>query len=333
MMTRHVRRVLPRRLRQNRLCGALLLGCALVPVAEASLNTAVITASAVSPSCISWRISGICYWLQCGWGGCRVRTSVRVTHFIPQSVVSVYQAPGQNPWAEMSLVSAASGGIENAVTGVLSGVSAGGGNSEQKFEAKRKTNLHFFYADAIGHPATSLIGGSISGYACDSAATPLFPYYLSTLDSVPWRLGVPEMAYPEALIPGKREIGSQTSGNMWGNIYPRNGFVTQQDGDKAAAVVAQRVADIMTRTGQMHTYIPLKGHKRDGYWPPETVTENTGTKNHKWQRLSPELKNSCAVFPDGSGPQGKDGNYAWALWQPYSCCKRRGQTFLYSTNF
>ncbi|EEC8098651.1 TIGR03756 family integrating conjugative element protein, partial [Escherichia coli] len=24
---------------------------------------------------------------------------------------------------------------------------------------------------------------------------------------------------------------------------------------------------------------------------------------------------------------------AFALWQPYSCCKKRGQTFLGSTNF
>lgn len=318
---------------RRRLAGALLLGCSLVPVAEASLSTATLVASAASPSCISWRISGICYWLKCGWGGCRIRTSVRVSHFIPQAVVSAYHAPGENPWREMSLVSGAAGGIENAVTGVLSGVSAGGGNSEQKFEAKRKTALHFFYADAIGHRATTLIGGSIPGYSCDSAATPLFPYYLSTLDSVPWRLGVPEMAYPEAIIPGKREIGGQSRGNMWGNLYPRSGFVNQQDGDKAAAVVAQRVADIMTRTGQAHTYVPLKGNRRDGYWPPDAVTENTGTKNHKWQRLSPGLKNSCAVFPDEGGAQAQDGNYAWALWQPYSCCKRMGQKFLYSTTF
>lgn len=171
---------------RRRLAGALLLGCSLVPVAEAGLNTATLVASAASPSCISWRISGICYWLKCGWGGCRIRTSVRVSHFIPEAVVSAYHAPGENPWQEMSRVSGAAGGIENAVTGVLSGVSAGGGNSEQKFEAKRKTDLHFFYADAIGHPATTLIGGSIPGYSCDSAATPLFPYYLSTLDSVPW---------------------------------------------------------------------------------------------------------------------------------------------------
>lgn len=139
--------------------------------------------------------------------------------------------------------------------------------------------------------------------------------------------------YPEALIPGQREIGSTTSGNMWGNVYPRSGFVTQTDSYKSAAVVVQRVADIITRQGQLHVYSPLTGQRSPGYWPPEPVQENTGTKNHKWQRLSPQLSQSCAVFPDTGGLTAEDGNYAWALWQPYSCCKRRGQTFLYSTDF
>ncbi|EPH6592434.1 TraU family protein, partial [Escherichia coli] len=71
-----------------------------------------------------------------------------------------------------------------------------------------------------------------------------------------------------ALIPGKREIGSQEEENMWGNVYPRSGFVTQTDDDKAAAVVAQRVADIITRTGEPHVYQAVKAGKKDGYWPP-----------------------------------------------------------------
>ncbi|EHT8879160.1 TraU family protein [Salmonella enterica] len=112
-----------------------------------------------------------------------------------------------------------------------------------------------------------------------------------------------------------------------------SGFITQQDDYKAGAVIAQRVADIITRSGQIHVYQPLVGHRSPGYWPPDPVTENTGTKNHKWQRLSPALSQSCAVFPDTGGHVAENGNYAWALWQPYSCCKRRGQTFLYSTNF
>ncbi|WP_315941019.1 TraU family protein [Avibacterium paragallinarum] len=41
-----------------------------------------------------------------------------------------------------------------------------------------------------------------------------------------------------------------------GNIYPRGGVVTQVDDYKASAVIAQRVADIVTRTGQLHIYQP-----------------------------------------------------------------------------
>ncbi|HEB0595863.1 TPA: TIGR03756 family integrating conjugative element protein, partial [Pseudomonas aeruginosa] len=31
--------------------------------------------------------------------------------------------------------------------------------------------------------------------------------------------------------------------------------------------------------------------------------------------------------------QAVDGEYAWALWRPYSCCQRKGQIFLGSTDF
>ena len=49
--------------RSRHRAGVLLLSMAVLPVAEASLNTAQIVASAASQSCISWRVSGICYWL------------------------------------------------------------------------------------------------------------------------------------------------------------------------------------------------------------------------------------------------------------------------------
>lgn len=287
---------------------AMMLSAAGVPAANAALNSVQIVASAVSQSCISWRVSGICYWLFCSWGGCTVRTSVKVTHFIPEAVVSAYNAPGGNPWREMSMVSQAAGGLESSITSALGGVAAGGGNNELKTPGQRKTNLHFKYADANGHPATTLIGGSIAGYSCRSAATPFVPYFLSTLDSLAWRTGMPESLYPEALVPGQREVGSQAAANMWGNVYPRSGFVTQVDDDKAGALVAQRVADIITRTGQPHVYQPLMGQRSEGYWPPGAVQENTGTSNHKWQRLAPQLSQSCAVFPDGEHPPAADGS-------------------------
>ncbi|END2357383.1 TIGR03756 family integrating conjugative element protein [Escherichia coli] len=314
--------------------GVLLLSMAVLPVAEASLNTAQIVASAVSQSCISWRVSGICYWLFCTKFSCKVRTSVKVSHYIPEVVVSTYTAPGGNPWREMSAVSSTAGGPENAISKGIAGLSAGGGNpADMKVQGERRSSIRFKYADATGHPATTLIGGMVPGYSCESPVTPFVPYFLSTLDSIAWRTGLPESLYPEALIPGKREIGSQEEENMWGNVYPRSGFVTQTDDDKAAAVVAQRVADIITRTGEPHVYQAVKAGKKDGYWPPDPVEENTGTRNHKWQRLTPSVSTSCAVFPDGEHEAAETGNAAFALWQPYSCCKKRGQTFLGSTNF
>jgi len=53
-----------------------------------------------------------------------------------------------------------------------------------------------------------------------------------------------------------REVGSQAAANMWGNVYPRSGFVTQVDDDKVGALVAQRVADIITRSGQPRISAP-----------------------------------------------------------------------------
>ncbi|OTA19823.1 integrating conjugative element protein [Xenorhabdus beddingii] len=311
----------------------ITLMAAFSPAVQASINTAQIIAGSVSPSCLSWRVSGICYWLFCTWHGCTVKTSVRVSHYLPEAVVSTYHAAGGNPWSEMAQVSQLSGGAENAVTGAFSHLSTGGGDHNVKISGQRSTRLRFKYADAIGHPAPTLMGGSIPGYSCRSVATPLMPYFLSTLDTVAWRSGLPESFYPEALIPGQRELGNMMAGNLWGNIYPRSGFVSQGDDDKASAVVAQRVADIITRAGQPHVYQALQGQRADGYWPPGPVTENSGTKNHRWQRLSPHLSSSCAVFPDGEHTSDVQGNQAYALWQPYSCCQRRGQRFLGSTTF
>lgn len=303
-----------------------------ISTAFAGINTPQIITNAISPSCISWRISGVCYWLFCTPFGCTVRTSVKVTHYLPDAVISAYSQPGGNPWTEMSMINNGAGEIENGLIG-LPGASAGGGNITMKSPGTRQSNIRFKYADAFGHPGISVVSDNIPGYTCSSIATPLVPYFLSSLDTLAWRTGLPESLYPEALIPGRRELGSQLAANMWGNIYPRCGFVSQVDDDKASAVVAQRVADIITRNGQPHVYQPLTGARSPGYWPPGEVMENTGDKNHKWQRLAPQLSSSCVSFPDGSYPAAEDGANAYALWRPYSCCQQRGQTFLSSTDF
>lgn len=174
---------------------------------------------------------------------------------------------------------------------------------------------------------------SSSGYFCEGAGTAFMPYLLSTLDTLAWRYNVPEMTYPEALIPGRREVGARTTMNLWGNVYPRGGFLHQTDDFKAGAVVAQRAGDVVTRRGQIHVYQPLLANSRDGYWPAGALMEGDASTG-KWQELTPVLSSSCTVFPrSGFLTQAQQGDYAWALWRPYACCERRGQVFLGSVDF
>ncbi|OFL42950.1 conjugal transfer protein, partial [Achromobacter xylosoxidans] len=193
----------------------------------------------------------------------------------------------------------------------------------------------FKNADVIGHPGGSVFSqfASASGYACQGAGTAFMPYLLSTLDTLAWRYNVPEMVYPEAVIPGMREIGGRTTLNLWGNVYPRGGFLHQTDDYKSGAVVAQRAGDVVTRRMQPHVYQPLLASSSDGYWPAGALVESDASTG-KWQELTPTLSNSCAVFPhSNTRVQAQQGDYAWALWRPYACCQRRGQVFLGSVDF
>jgi len=287
-----------------------------------ALDTATITGSALSPDCIAYRVRGICYWLLCTLTGCSVETSVKVEHYVPDAVVSSYSITGENPWVEMRAMS-------------LPNATAEGGGDGTTNEEHENNLAKFKNADVIGHPGATLFSQFISqwGYACAGAGTAFMPYLLSTLDTVAWRYNVPESLYPEALIPGRREIGTRAGLNLWGNVYPRGGFLHHVDDYKAAAVVAQRAGDIVTRRGQVHVYQPLLANGRDGYWPAGALMESDAATG-KWQELTPTLKNTCAVFPHSeSRVQAQQGDYAWALWRPYSCCERKGQIFLGGVDF
>jgi len=289
-----------------------------------ALTTPEIVAAALTPECVQYRVVGTCYWLQCTPFGCTVRTSVKVRHFRPDLVVSAYSVTGHNPWTAMSPLSPA-----------IPGIAQEGGDTNPRAVGQH-SKVRVKNADAIGFPSADELASFFSrfGYVCSPSATPFFPYFLSTSDAIAWRSGVPEMFWPEALTPGMREVGQE--GNRWGNIYPRAGAISQTHDYKAAGVIAQRVADLVTRSGQPHLYRPLTASAHDGYWPPDPVQENDRS-NHQWQMLVPKMTRSCSIFPDGSPDDSyadrlaDDGAYVWTLWRPYSCCPRRGQTFLGST--
>ena len=302
---------------------AVVVGALLASTGSSfALNTATIVASALSPDCLAYRVVGVCYWLYCTWSGCTVRTSIKVQHYIPDAVVSSYSNTGENPWVEVRAMSQPN---PTAKAG-------GDGTTNEDHE----NNLaKFKNADVIGHPAGAAFSEFASqfGYTCEGAGTPFVPYLLSTFDTLAWRYNVPEMAYPEALTPGMREIGSRSTADLWGNVYPRGGFLHQSDDHLAGAVVAQRAGDVVTRKGQPHVYQPLLATAHAGYWPAGALLESYAATG-RWQELTPTLASGCAVFPNrNTHVQAQRGDYAWALWRPYSCCQRRGQVFLGSVDF
>ena len=178
----------------------------------------------------------------------------------------------------------------------------------------------------------------LGGFLCPVAgARPLFPHFVSGLDALAWRGEIPEILYPASLLPGLREIG-QWPLHSWGSVYPRSGWVTQTDEPKAAAVLAQRAGDIVTRVGQPHVYVPVGtgGTTSAGgmrVWLPPYPLDERDDRGGKWQMLSPIAEGACRRFGTndlaaltswGGGRVDPGGDYAWNLWRPYRCCSEEG---------
>ena len=314
--------------------------------ADTVVNVGTITANtaAALPSCLRPMPVGVCLWLACSLDDCQVYATVKIGHRNPDLVVSAANGLGNNPWTEANLAYApieaagasiavsASGGT---LIGGLGGVETGSNSAPSKNQGYgRKSNVSYREAQAVGHPWAG-------GLYCPSSATFFKPYYLSGLDAVGWRWQLPELVYPQAWVPGLREIGAWPA-NTWGPVYPRSGWVAQAEEPKAAAVAAQRAADIVTRSGQPHLYQYLEsggvsvGVNRAGNvmltWEPAALLEGND-KTGDWQMLAPNFGIQCGAFGTndtlavtgwGGGNLATDGNYAWALWRPYACCEVKG---------
>lgn len=282
-------------------------------VAEAAAN------AATSLSCIDYEIAGICLWLHCTTFFCTVRESLKVKHYVPDAVVQVYIDTQERPLADVDTVLP-------TVTGSVNNTA----KSQHNFTARRMKS-----ADAFGNPMSSFFSSVFGdmGFVCNGGAKPYHPYFYSDLDFAAWRMSIPESFYPESW--NVFDNIDNVSTGTWGYMYPRNGFIIQSDDYKASAVIAQRVGDIITRSGEPHVYKQIPSNRRDGYWPPPPL--QVGDKDTgKWQMILPNKSDSCIVFPDSEAPvdnrSGKS-DYVWNLWRPYSCCQRMGQTFLESIDF
>ena len=256
------------------------------------------------PDCLRFLPIGVCVWLLCVGPYCTVETSVQYGHFNPDLIVTV-----ENP-----------NGVNRA-------------EDPYRIDTHNRNHTNLIYRDvnAFGHPLAGRI-------YCPSQAEAFFPYFISELDTFGWRWGVVDALYLASYIPGLQEIGHFPF-NTWGNVYPRTGWGIQSDEPKAAAVVAHRAGDIITRDAQPHIYYPLTGVPAGDKltFPPLIgLTENTN-QGGDWELIQVDTP-GCQVFGEndtlhlrswGGGKVETDGDYTFTLWRPYKCCDIKGETLLF----
>jgi len=260
--------------------------------------TVLLNCSALADDCIQLRVVGVCIWIICTPFGCDINVTPKIGHFNPDVLVKV-----TNPQ-----------GIERV-------------EDPQRSDTHNRNHNNLIQQDAVavGHPLTGRI-------YCPSNTSASSPYFVSKLDQPSWRWGGLDALNPAAWVPGLREIGRWPL-NHWGHVYPRTGWTVQAEAPKAAAVVAQRVGDIITRDGQPHLYRSILGQSlfvadEKLTWSPGSLVENSNEAGW-WQPTAPKLE-QCLLFGVndvldtrgwGGGRVADDGEYTHALWRPYTCCE------------
>ena len=309
------------------------------PTRATSFSVPDLMSAARSIDCLDWRITGLCFWLRCTVFGCRVVSSIRVAHRLPDLVVQSYHETNKPPWREWRSLIGTSQHL-------------GGGMAGSITSQATQNTLHFYETDVIGNPAADLADKFPGKFLCKSDADPMKPYYVSINDHKLWRGALAAKALGEP-----REVG-QSRWNTWGPLEPRIGFVLQSHSTKAAAVCAARGADIVTRDAGDHIAEPYVGgddtarsvlrgntsapnrnacEQSGGNWQePKGVGECRrsiwrqwriahDSLSDNWQMLIPKKKQDCTAFGIESAPStAADGQYAWQWWQEYRCCRKRG---------
>jgi len=314
-------------------CAAALLGSIQPARSQETINIFEITARSASLQCLNYEVTGVCVWLDCSLVGCELVVTPKIRHYNPDVVVAAYHETGETPWVEMRPV-------VRALTASLEGGAAADAIAPQH------TNLRFKNVDAIGHPAAGLLTSLFGplGLTCRTSTRPFVPYFVSTLDTLAWRFGIPETFFPQAIVPGLREIGGVLGPlGSWGSLYPRSGFLIQAHDYKTAAVTAQRAANVITQRNQPHVYRSIVADPDDGYWPPgEAIEDDPDTA--LWQRLLPQPESDCHIFAELNDLNlgltdpyaerlSEHGDYVWNLWRPYECCNAAGDILLFSIDF
>lgn len=312
------------------MCSTLLIN----QNALAEINSANITQATVHamPHCLHFHLIGACEWFSPYHG---VSYTPLVEYYSPDLVVSVFNKPGDNPWTEINATLDQAGKeAEQQIVASLSHDDAGSG--QHSYASAHEQNTFFKQADVVGNPGLVAMN---QPELLSSTATPMSPYYQSMLDAAMWRgfPNVPPALAEEALAMGanfKYHIGSGLIN--WGGLYPHEGKVATTNDAKAAAVIAQRSADLTTSFSVPgHVLQPLSNNcgEHCAAAPIQVNSDKT-----QFQMIYPDEETTCDFFGKtvtyGEASETKTKSaYAWILWRYYRGCQDGDGDFVKEISF
>lgn len=215
---------------------ALAAGVALVGgvPAQAEITTPQILGQtlAAMPSCLSYQVKGMCFFLKCGLSGCRIRTSIRISHYVPDAIVSTYHDPLTHPWLEVGKpLSAAMSVVGTAMLGMP--LDAAGSTAREEKEIST-----FKSADAIGNPAGMILALATSG----------------TMPNLPNVFGVPGMSelmkFPTQELPRIQAQWLSVPGQVGNNVLAGAAGLARAPGE-----LLGKIASLPAELGKLQSAI------------------------------------------------------------------------------
>tara|TARA_R110002167_G_scaffold93474_5_gene250478 strand:- start:93 stop:1112 length:1020 start_codon:yes stop_codon:yes gene_type:complete len=288
---------------------------------------------------MSTKVIGACVWLQCVGPYCWTSVTPELDQFLPDLVVTVHNHKDDNPWLELRettdkvayLIGNKALQLFMGAFG-LGGVKMSGGGTTANTGGGSHSGYTQKYVEVTGSPFYS-----IPYLMLRFDTTPYMPYYNSSLDSVPGRLGFAEMLRWQSYSPLGPYIGDSFA-DHWGYMYPRNMAVNSNNPYKAAVIAAMHASALVTNTATMHV-VQHTQNSCGQNCAVSNVKAETGDSHQKWQEVYP---NDHKVIPGKSDltsttPLGQadyeagNGNFAFVLWRHYrGCIQHAGKLIFYT---
>ena len=281
-----------------------------------------------------FKIIGECQWLDTSSGIPVTHTTLELDEYLPDLIVTVFNAPGDDPWVEAAtLLDPPAEVSANALVTASTGYPMSTGHNGAQTGNLHADHMVMKEVDVVGNPDTLHLFPFAN---LDLDTEPFLPYYQSSLDMGD-RSGTAELMRPESFDPIDYYIGSDFY-NHWGYEFPRSMTVNIDNDYKSSIVIALHAVDIVTNNNFLHTVVSTEDTCGDNC-AVANVIEEMDESHAIWEEVYPNDRRIKLGEDDStefeslgeSEESAGNGNYVFVIWRHYKGCQQAPGHIVYKT--